>query len=152
MSRTLTLAIPPHMADLGRVQATIVAFAETSDIPMRIQQALDLACDEVISNIILHGFDDDQSDKRIACEASMTDEVVAITFIDNGRPFDPLSEAPTPDLESSLEDRAVGGLGVHLVKALVDRCSYDRSRGDNRLTLEWSIDATPATTDQKSGA
>ena len=54
---------------------------------------------------------------------------------DDGRPFDPLTEAPEPDLESAIEDRPIGGLGVHLVRTMMDEVRYRREEGKNRLTL-----------------
>ena len=55
--------------------------------------------------------------------------------MDNGRPFDPLNDAPEPDLDSGVADRAVGGLGVHLVRTMMDEMRYRRDRGRNHLTL-----------------
>ena len=138
MSQTFTLAITPELGALQDAQAAIVAFGRQCALPGRIQTALDLVADEVISNIIRHGFSENQADRRITCEAMTETGAFILVFVDNGRPFDPLSDAPPPDLDSSIEDRAVGGLGVHIVKTLVDRCSYARDGGDNRLKLEWS--------------
>jgi anti-sigma regulatory factor (Ser/Thr protein kinase) len=55
--------------------------------------------------------------------------------VDSGRPFDPLSDAPEPDLNAVVEERRIGGLGVHLVKTLMDQMHYKRENEQNRLTI-----------------
>ena len=67
----------------------------------------------------------------------LTSEEGAITIevVDDGKPFDPLNDAPQPDLASDLEDRRVGGLGLHLVRTTMDDMSYRRDQGKNHLTL-----------------
>ena len=66
--------------------------------------------------------------------SSQTDPRV-IEIIDDGIPFDPLTEAPEPDLTSPIEDRPIGGLGVHFTKSLMDDVEYCRESGKNRLKI-----------------
>ncbi len=63
-----------------------------------------------------------------------------IQISDNGKAYDPFSSAPEPDLDLDLDDRPIGGLGVHLVKEMTDRHSYQRSGDENRVALfkRWS--------------
>ena len=70
-------------------------------------------------------------------EITLTSEadVLRIEVTDDGRPFDPLNEAPEPDLDASVDDRQVGGLGIHLVRTMVDEMSYRREQDKNHLTL-----------------
>ena len=60
---------------------------------------------------------------------------VTIEIVDGGRPFDPLNDAPAPDLTSGVADRRLGGLGVHFVRTLMDDVQYERSAGKNRLKM-----------------
>ena len=92
-----------------------------------------LVIEELVVNIINHGHDDGVHDIEIA----MTSEPDALTveIIDDGRPFDPLSDAPEPDLDSLLEDRPVGGLGIHLVRTMMDEVHYRREQDRNHTTL-----------------
>ena len=56
-------------------------------------------------------------------------------IVDDGKPFDPFSDAPPPDLDSSVADRPTGGLGIHLVRRLMDEAHYRREDGGNRVVL-----------------
>ena len=71
----------------------------------------------------------------ISDENSLTIEIV-----DDGRPFDPLTDAPKPDVNAELEDRNIGGLGIHLVRKMMDDVRYRREEGKNHLTLVTSLD------------
>jgi anti-sigma regulatory factor (Ser/Thr protein kinase) len=99
---------------------------------------LELAVDEVCTNIIQHGYAPDREG-----EISLTIEVVAdqarITVVDGGRPFSP-DEAAEPDLEAPWDERPVGGLGWHLVRSVVDEVHYRRDGSQNLLTLVKRLD------------
>lgn len=138
MNDELNLSVACNVAALPGAQDAIAAFARAHNVPERIAFALDLVMDEVISNIINHGFAPDQSERWIQCRAAVGPALIAIAFVDNGRPFDPLTEAPEPDLTSAIEDRAIGGLGVHLVKTLADESRYSRQDGENTLEIIWN--------------
>ena len=62
-------------------------------------------------------------------------DAITIEIVDSGKPFDPLSDAPEPDLDAAVEERRIGGLGVHLVKTLMDQMHYKRENDQNRLTI-----------------
>ena len=62
-------------------------------------------------------------------------DALTIKIADDGRAFDPLSQAPTPDVDANLEDRPIGGLGVYLVQTLMDEAHYRREQDRNHLTL-----------------
>jgi serine/threonine-protein kinase RsbW len=138
MNDKLDLSVNCDVAALTEAQEAIEAFARAHDIPERIAFALDLVMDEVISNIINHGFAPEQSERWIQCRAAAGPTRIAIVFTDNGRPFDPLTEAPEANLTSAIEDRTIGGLGVHLVKTLADETQYSEQNGENTLELAWS--------------
>ena len=71
---------------------------------------------------------------------SLAGNGVWVEFSDQGRAFDPAS-APPPDLDSPLESRRIGGLGVHLVTQLMSDIRYQRSNGWNRLTMRRPVPA-----------
>jgi anti-sigma regulatory factor (Ser/Thr protein kinase) len=74
----------------------------------------------------------------IAVELDVADGIVTTTIEDDGRPFD-LSEAAEPDVSAPLEERSVGGLGLLLIRRLMDDVTYERRNGRNRLTLKKQI-------------
>ena len=85
-------------------------------------------------NILSHGYEEG-GEHDILIELASDAEKIGIEIVDDGRPYDPLTEAPAPDTEAPLADRPVGGLGVYLVCALMDEASYRREDNRNRLAL-----------------
>ena len=139
MTSSLKLEIAPDIHGVVDAQAAVADFAVSHDLSDRIAFALELATDEIVSNIVRHGFPPGQPDRRIACEAEVTKDAVAIAFLDNGVAFDPLTSAPEPDLTSPVAVRELGGLGVYLVKQLADETRYERTDDLNRLELAWRL-------------
>jgi serine/threonine-protein kinase RsbW len=83
-----------------------------------VQTAVDEAC----TNITKYAYSGREGIIAISCELQGNDFI--ITIIDSGRPFDP-SLVPPPDLETDLEERKIGGLGIHLMRKLMDKVSYN---------------------------
>jgi len=134
---TIEIAIACDLAAMARAQSDVAAFArERSLEPERVHE-LELVIDEVVSNIVRYGFPEGGANADICLEARVDQSTVALIFTDNGTPFDPLADAPAPDLTADVENRAVGGLGIHLVKTLADACAYRRDNGRNRLEVTW---------------
>ena len=89
--------------------------------------------DELVVNIMDYGYDD--SDHEIDITFTSEEDAVTIEINDEGRSFDPLNDAPEPDLTSPIEDRQVGGLGVYLARTMMDELVYRREGNRNYLTL-----------------
>lgn len=94
-----------------------------------------LICEEMLINIIDYGYPDGTGEVKITYTAVSAEEKVIIKIIDSGVPFNPLLDYQEPDLSSSIEERDVGGLGIHIAKNVVDHMTYKRSNGQNILTL-----------------
>jgi serine/threonine-protein kinase RsbW len=90
-----------------------------------------IAADEIVSNILSHG---GGAAPWIEVTARVGDGMVVVEVVDDGAAFDP-TVAAAPDTSLSLEDRAIGGLGVHLVRRMMDELDYERRDGRNRLRL-----------------
>ena len=95
---------------------------------------IQLATDEAASNIIEHAYEN-ISDGVLELSCSVQDNTIKIILTDHGEPFDP-SEIPLPDLKADLSDRKIGGLGIFLMRKLMDEVHYE-SRPDksNKLTM-----------------
>ncbi|HVA13173.1 MAG TPA: ATP-binding protein [Stellaceae bacterium] len=137
----LTLRIVNDLAELTRVAASVDAFCAARAIPPDCAFKLNLALEELLTNTISYGFDDAGRHEIAVTVALIGGEIVA-EIGDDARPFDPL-QAPPPDLDSPLEERRVGGLGVYLVKTLMDAVAYDRRDGRNHMTLRKRVAAGP---------
>ena len=95
---------------------------------------LDLRCaaEEVLTNVAKYGHEDDRGEHQVRMRLAIGPGEATLVFADNGRPFDPTA-APPLDLGES--DRPIGGLGIHLTLALMDRAEYARVGDENVLTL-----------------
>jgi anti-sigma regulatory factor (Ser/Thr protein kinase) len=109
-------------------------FAELQGIPTRIQQDMHLALDEVVSNIILYGYRDSEP-HRIEVEFWIAGGCVCAEVIDDAESFN-LMEREDPEIDVPLEERQIGGLGVYLVKKVMDEVIHTREGGLNRLILK----------------
>lgn len=130
----MTLQLTADTAELERLHAALEAFAARAGLADETLFHLNLALDELITNTINYGFAGCDS-PRIRLHISAASGRVSVELRDNGTPFDPFTEAPQPDLEASLAERRIGGLGVHLVKQLMDSVAYRRENGDNCVEM-----------------
>ena len=132
MSQEFSTTMVNDLAEIGRLPPQLEAFAERAGLPMDVAMHIDIVLDELLVNTISYGYPDGRKGTiRLNIRA---DNDVTITIEDDGDPFDPLSVA-APDLDAELEDREIGGLGVHFVRTMMDHVDYQRIDGINRLTL-----------------
>jgi len=110
-------------------------FALDHELPMGLTFKFQLALDELLTNVVSYAFDDGARDPVITLVLQLGGGQLEALVVDNGRPFNPVRDAPVPDLDLSAEDRRVGGLGIHLTKAFVHTLNYERVDGWNRLNL-----------------
>jgi anti-sigma regulatory factor (Ser/Thr protein kinase) len=107
---------------------------------------LSLAIDELVSNVIHHGYDHDQCAEGhghlILVGITVQPHEVEIEIVDDAKCFSPLDEAPAPDLAQAVDDRPLGGLGVHLVRSLMDGMEYRRQADRNHLNLRKTLSPT----------
>jgi len=129
----LTLHLPNRLAAIGEAADEIASFCETHGVPPSAIGHLNLALDEAMTNTIAYGWPEG-GEHEIALSLSVSGGAVLADVADDGRAFDPL-EVPPPDLDSDLESRPVGGLGVHFMKTLMDDVTYRREGGRNILTM-----------------
>lgn len=139
-----TLTIASDLRELRYVMAFVEEFCRPRHVSAADLSAMHLALEEIITNVITHGYkgESDQS-LSITIEAIASDRLRA-TVSDNAPAFDPLTR-PEVDISLPLEARAIGGLGVHLVKKLMDVCSYERRGGKNLFTIERKLNRAPGT-------
>jgi serine/threonine-protein kinase RsbW len=121
-------------AGLNRLLDRFEEFGRARRLPVAIQRDGHLALDEIVSNIIRHGAGVRRS-RRISVKVGFDRGVLSIEVVDNGRPFDPAAAAASPRARGSVLKRPSGGLGIRLVKALMDKMEYSRERGQNRLRM-----------------
>ncbi len=139
MSEKVEVPLAADLGELSRLAEAVEDFGGANDLPPGAVFKLNLCFDELITNAISYGFDTlDQAALSVVL-AIKDGEVVAV-IRDNGRPFDPFTEAPDADTTLRVEDRPVGGLGVLLVRESMDGFSYERRDGFNVVTLRLKLD------------
>jgi anti-sigma regulatory factor (Ser/Thr protein kinase) len=125
------------LADLAE---RVERFGAEQRLPARIVNALNVVLDEAVSNAINHGYDAGARGE-IAVRLRREPDGVTVEIEDDGRAFDPL-QAPPPDLTLPLEQRPIGGLGIHLIRNLMDEVSYARIGSRNVLKMAKRLAST----------
>ena len=133
LSAKLSLKIDNRPAQLEQIPAAVDEIGRQESWPSGLVFRVNLVLEELGLNIIRHAYDD----RLHEIEFTVTSEPDAVTIevADDGRPFDPLNDAPPANVTAPLGDRPLGGLGLHLVRTMMDELHYERERGRNRLTL-----------------
>ena len=134
MSASCKVILENRLDELQRFITTLTEFARVGGLPEEVSFSVQLAIDELFTNIVSYGYDDEDS-HQVEIKMSVQDRVLRIDLIDDAKQFDPLHEAAQPDLDASLEDRRIGGVGIHLVKTMMDEVSYKYEDSKNHLKL-----------------
>ena len=134
---------------LKRLLPRVEAFAEAQGLDPRCAFQLQLVLDELITNVLSYGYID-KDEHEIEVRLKREGDVLTLKLVDSARPFDILT-APPPELDLPLEERArtVGGMGIHLVKNMVDEIAYERRDDRNILTLTKRIEKPGCCPDSK---
>lgn len=111
---------------------------EALDCPMKAQIQISIAIDELFSNIARYAYNPQTGPATVQVEVTETPMAVVITFIDEGKPYDPLAK-DDPDITLSAEEREIGGLGIYMVKKSMDDITYEYKDGHNILKIKKSI-------------
>ena len=129
-------ADPRQDSILGAIAAAVEDLGNQEGWGESLTFKVNLVLDELASNIISYGGEEGRRNPDIEIEIASREGELVIEISDDGRPFNPLSDAPpAPVIERDLEIAPVGGLGLHLVKNMVDSMSYRHEDGRNRITM-----------------
>ena len=133
----LDIRVVNQLSEIERIHGLLEEFGATHSLPDSAIFALTLSLDEVLTNIISYGYED-AGVHEIDLGIDVNGGQVVVTVSDDARAFNPL-EVPEPNLDVELEERRIGGLGIHLVRNFMNSLSYARENGRNILTLTKSI-------------
>jgi len=132
MKNEFKLHVDAKLENLSQIADFVTESARKFDLDEKSVFQLQLATDEVASNIILHGYTHYTGQIHLSCWRE--DQKIKIRIEDRGEPFNPLL-VDTPNLNTSLEERSPGGLGIHFLKTLTSSVDYEFKNGKNRLTI-----------------
>jgi anti-sigma regulatory factor (Ser/Thr protein kinase) len=121
-------------AEFTRLQDFAVEFARQCGLPDGERSRLLIVLDELFTNAVTHGHEPHSTGGSIAVTLGWRAGRLRISFVDDGRPFDPLAFRG-PDLAEAPEERGIGGLGIHIVRSLVHQARYRRVGDRNHLHL-----------------
>jgi serine/threonine-protein kinase RsbW len=146
---TVETTITNRRGDLARVTRIVDELASTHHLAPDVAADVHVALDEVLTNIIAHGYEDDRV-HEIRIRLTVDDDALEAEILDDGRPFDP-GAVPPPDLGASLRERRVGGLGIHFVRNLMSEVLYSRAGDRNRVLLKKRL-TNPSEVDHRGPA
>ena len=127
------ITLPAALENLEAFKEFIVVNAEKAGLDPQKTMEMELAADEILTNIISYAYQGTSGDITVTCSTDEQGRFVVETA-DAGEPFDPLL-ANMPNVSASLEQREIGGLGLFLVKKMVDETRYERRNARNILRL-----------------
>ena len=129
------LTVDAIVENISAVTDFMDEFLEEIDCPIKARMQIDIAIDEVFSNISYYAYEKGVGKATVRAELQENPRAVCITFIDNGVPYNPL-EREEPNTTSSVEERKIGGLGIYMVRKSMDEMSYCHLDNENRLTIK----------------
>lgn len=133
MSTELTLELNSTENSLEQLEQAVDCFSVRRDWPVSLDFKIKLILEEVVLNALNYGHLEKPT--NVSLKITDLDKEVSIEILDDGKPFNPLKDAPVPDTDAPLEERPIGGLGVYLVKTLVSDISYERINDKNSLSI-----------------
>ena len=132
------LIVAAAVESIETVTAFVEGLLEELDCPMKAQMQISIAIDELFGNIAHYAYPSGEGEAVVRFEAAEDMKSVVITFIDQGVPYNPLT-AEEPDTTLSAEERAIGGLGIFMVKKSMDEIAYRYENGRNILSIRKTL-------------
>lgn len=135
---TRRLSVPASDAGVREAQDALAALCAAHGLSKAVSWPVEVSLDEVLANVVHHGLEGRGAESTVEVELGLDPvgepPLCEVVVVDDGPEFDPLS-ALAPDTSLGVEDRPIGGLGIALVRKLMDEVEYERRDGRNRLRL-----------------
>lgn len=129
-----TVKVPAALEELENVRAFADEVLTDTIASKEDQMAIELAIEEVFVNIVKYASLPEAGNIMVSYEHDSNEEAIVIQFQDKGRPFNPL-KLREPDVTAELSERTPGGLGIYMLKNLMDKVEYEYVEGTNRLII-----------------
>ena len=125
-----SMKLKPKMDDMIKIETYLSNELEANNVSIKEINQFNIVVDEVFSNIVNYS-----GCKEIKVDITINDKLVKLVFKDDGTKFNPLDEIEEPNINGSSEEREIGGLGIHIVKKLMDEVNYEYKNKKNQLTI-----------------
>ncbi|MBF88489.1 MAG: histidine kinase [Candidatus Marinimicrobia bacterium] len=133
MSKQFSVLISNKNSEISIIREKFESFALKNEVEKNIRRNIQIALDEILSNTIQYGYENNSVDK-IKVKFLIDHTNLVIEIIDNAKTYNIL-EKDDPDISKSIEEKPLGGLGIYLVKNLMSKVKYESVNGTNHLTL-----------------
>jgi sigma-B regulation protein RsbU (phosphoserine phosphatase) len=132
-AKELNITIKNRFEEMEIVEEQFSSFAQENALPEVIRQSISIVLDEMLNNIISYAYQGEK-EKEIEVGFELSGKRLVLTIKDSGVPFNPFGQE-TPDISAPIAEREIGGLGIHMVRNLMDEYSYQRQINKNVITL-----------------
>jgi serine/threonine-protein kinase RsbW len=136
-TKTKHLSVANKIEELPALAAMLDQLGEEWDLNPGLVMSLNLVVEEALTNVIFYAFDDKEQ-HQIEVDITIAGQLLTTTISDDGKPFDP-TKRDNPDITLSVDDRQIGGLGIFLIRKIMDQVNYKREQNKNVLILEKTI-------------
>ena len=134
----ISFELKNSLSELDTLYQNLEGFGESLGLSQKMIFKINLALEELVSNIISYGYSDDE-EHWIKIVISLEDGVLVVSLEDDGIPFNP-TEARAPDCGCPIEERQIGNLGIHLCKQFMDDLIYERRGNKNIVVLRKDVE------------
>ncbi len=128
-----SISIPNSHSEIRNLRKIFDEFANKNSLTENVRRDVQLALDELVTNIIDYGYNDNEED-AIEVGLNLSEDCLTLEIVDNASEYN-LLEKEDPDITKSIDNKSIGGLGIFLVKQLMTDVKYERTDGKNRVTL-----------------
>ncbi|MDP2238232.1 MAG: ATP-binding protein [Bacteroidales bacterium] len=128
-----SLKLQNKLEELETISVFLEELAEIWDIPLALTMSLNLVLEEAFTNVVNYAYTD-QDLHSIGIDFEKTGNILSIKIIDDGKAYDPTQNAD-PDVTLSAEERSIGGLGIFLIRKMMDEVTYQRADNKNILMM-----------------
>ena len=132
--KSYSFELKSSLSELDRLCENLETFGKKFGFSKKLIFEINLALDELFTNIISYGFKDDE-EHIIRVTLTPDNDELCLCIEDDGMPFNPI-DFETPDVSCSVEECKIGGLGIHIMKKLMDDVCYERCGDKNVLNLK----------------
>lgn len=132
------LVLKNEISEINKLAIFIEEVGEELNLPSELVFNLNLVLEEAVSNVILYAYPKEEH-QEILLTARKSDKNLIFMLTDSGKEFDP-TQAPDADITLSAEEREIGGLGIFLIRQIMNEVAYQRIEGKNVLTLGKQIE------------
>lgn len=127
------IRITNNIDEIGKLTEFVEELGTELSLPMETTMHINLALEEAVSNIIMYAYPQGET-HEIMLRTTVTKNQIIFLLTDNGLSFDP-TDAPDVNLDVPVEERKIGGLGIFLIRSIMNEISYQRLDGENRLIM-----------------